>query len=139
MGTGQRQLEYGRQILKAYRRRCSDKEYMNYHANRDHHHRRHTSALVAAHKFLEMNMYMTDAANAHQFQQQLQSFVQRVAGMARLPESDVLVVPWIKLAAPVYFPADEGNHIMCRDVSQPKWHQPWLGPAASVTGRGRHT
>ena len=93
-------IALGRQLLKAYRRRCSDKEAMNYHANREHHHRRHTSALVAARKFVEMNMCMADAATAHQFQQQLQSFVQRVAGMARLPESDVLVVPWINFAAP---------------------------------------
>ena len=59
--------------------------------------------MVAANKFVEMNMCMTGAANAHQFQQQLQSFVQRVAAMARLPESDVLVVPWINFAAPTLY------------------------------------
>ena len=59
-------IEYDRQILKAYLRRCSDKEAMNYHANREHHHRRHKSALVAAHKFVEMNTCMIGAAHAHE-------------------------------------------------------------------------
>ena len=87
-------LDYDLNTLNVYKRRCSDIDSLSYHATREHQHRRHTNALIAAKKYVSSNCVFESASSVQAFQTVLSNIIKERATIHKIQESDVLTIPF---------------------------------------------